>query len=483
MCPLLKLVLGCFGIFIVMGSFVVDSGNTEWGSFVSVFSTLLAFTSFYLFTVEYLNLKALKIRFRYVFFVTFLLLLLFAMIGETHNYYGISSPDWMSTPSSIISILFPLFCFILGIISLRKGHRPAIFYLLAFSGFFIFMIYLLVKSLAGTIQSLNLADTMSKLELSILVIPFLFALGMGYRSRLQQQELVAAMTAEEVAKAQAAAAQQASETKSNFLSTVSHELRTPLTSIIGFANLNKRRLEDKLFPLISKTDKKVERTMNQVSQNNTVIIQEGQRLADLINNLLDLAKIESGKVEWNIKSISPNDLVSRAEAASQGLFSERPQLQFISEVPPSLPSFQGDFDRLLQVIINLISNAVKFTDKGVIKLEVKVSHSQSLPLSKSQSLLFSVSDTGSGIPPEYQSKIFEHFQQIDDQQEGKPKGTGLGLPICKEIVEHHGGRIWVHSDVLSEKSEQSADADFSQKTSGVGSTFYFTVPVQRSAIS
>lgn len=286
--------------------------------------------------------------------------------------------------------------------------------------------------------------------------------------------------AKEQALASEAEAIKANEAKSNFLSFVSHELRTPLTSIIGFANLNKRRLEEKLFPLIPKTDKKVERTMQQVAQNEGIIVEEGQRLADLINNLLDLAKIESGKVEWNIKSISPNDLVARAEAASQGLFTDRSELSFVTEVAPNLPTFQGDFDRLLQVILNLISNAVKFTESGTVSLEVNQTAQSHLQ--------FSVRDTGSGIPTEYQDKIFQRFQQVEDQQAGKPKGTGLGLSICKEIVEYHGGKIWVDSDVPSGKSEQSADnsrktskeapADFSQKTSVEGSVFYFTLSVE-----
>lgn len=275
----------------------------------------------------------------------------------------------------------------------------------------------------------------------------------------QTQELKESNEQMRIAKAEA---EDANAAKSNFLSFVSHELRTPLTSIIGFANLNKRRLEEKLFPLIPKTDKKVERTMNQVSQNNAVIVQEGQRLAELINNLLDLAKIESGKVEWNIQSIVPKDLVARAEAASQGLFTERPELAFVSEVSADLPVFQGDFDRLLQVLLNLISNAVKFTESGTISLLVGQNAQAQLQ--------FAVQDTGAGIPAEYLNKVFERFQQVEDQQTGKPKGTGLGLPICKEIVEYHGGKIWVKST-----------ANFSQKTS-VGSTFYFTIPVESQSL-
>ena len=286
--------------------------------------------------------------------------------------------------------------------------------------------------------------------------------------------------AKEEALAAEASAKEANQAKSTFLSFVSHELRTPLTSIIGFANLNKRRLEEKLFPLIPKTDKKVERTMQQVSQNEAVIIQEGQRLADLINDLLDLAKIESGKIEWQMTDIRPHELIDRTVSATAGLFSQNPDLQLITEVDPDLPIITGDFDRLLQVLLNLVSNAVKFTDSGEVTLKVSpfgggrgedllrtaatLPHPAGTPSEGGeQGLLFSVKDTGAGIPRKYQTKIFERFQQVDGQQEGKPKGTGLGLPICKEILEHHGGRIWVESEM------------------GEGSTFYFTVPAGQTA--
>lgn len=107
----------------------------------------------------------------------------------------------------------------------------------------------------------------------------------------------------------------------------------------------------------------------------------------------------------------------------------------------------------MQVLINLVSNAVKFTDTGVVRIK-----SEWKPDANSPELIFKVQDTGSGIPREYQEQVFERFKQVEDNQTGIPKGTGLGLPICKEIVEHHGGKIWVESDL------------------GKGSTFAFTIP-------
>ncbi|GAB5552936.1 MAG: hypothetical protein Sapg2KO_25270 [Saprospiraceae bacterium] len=456
-------VLGFFVYFFVLGPVAVDTGNVDWGLLRAMLSYVLGFVGFYLFTVEYLNLKALKKRLRHLLSGLFVIQMLLTLLMVYPILQGGIFPTWLTSSRMVFQVLFYVLCLVLAILSLLKGHRPAIFYLLAFAGFFFFVINTSRRFLMDSFQTSSMLYMNDQFEISILSIPVFLALGMGYRSRLIQEERAEAIIATEAAKVEATVAQEANETKSNFLSTVSHELRTPLTSIIGFANLNKRRLEEKLFPLIPKSDKKVERTMQQVVQNEGIIIQEGQRLADLINNLLDLAKIESGKIEWTIKSILPRDLVTRAEEASQGLFLERPSLSFVSEVSPDLPAFQGDFDRLLQVILNLISNAVKFTESGTVSLEV-TQNAQS-------HLQFAVRDTGSGIPAEYQDKVFERFQQIEDQQAGKPKGTGLGLPICKEIVEYHGGKIWVESPT-----------DFSQKAS-VGSTFYFTVPVKRSAIS
>jgi signal transduction histidine kinase len=156
------------------------------------------------------------------------------------------------------------------------------------------------------------------------------------------------------------------EAKSTFLSTVSHELRTPLTSVIGFAKINKKRLEERVLPQIDPTDAKTQKTLGRISQNNEVIISEGERLTTLINELLDLAKIEAGKVEWKMKELAAGELIERAVNATAALFEQKPSLKLITEVPDDLPRITGDPDRLLQVLINLISNAVKFTDAGNI---------------------------------------------------------------------------------------------------------------------
>ena len=246
-----------------------------------------------------------------------------------------------------------------------------------------------------------------------------------------------------------AKAEDANEAKSAFLSTVSHELRTPLTSVLGFAKIIRKRLEDKIFPAVSIEDQKIKRTMKQIEENLNVVVSEGERLTNLINDVLDLAKIESGRMEWHMKPIFLQDAISRAVAGTASLFEEK-GLELRKSVPADLPLINGDQDKLIQVIINLLSNAVKFTNKGAVTIEAYRDKNQ---------LLVEVQDTGIGIAEEDKHKIFERFRQAGDTLTDKPQGTGLGLPICREIIEHHGGIIWV-------KSEPS-----------IGSTFFFSLPV------
>ncbi|MEO7264383.1 MAG: GAF domain-containing protein [Ferruginibacter sp.] len=251
-------------------------------------------------------------------------------------------------------------------------------------------------------------------------------------------------------------ASKANEAKSAFLSTVSHELRTPLTSVLGFAKIIQKRLNEKIFPLVDKSDSKTGKAINQVSENLHVVISEGERLTHLINDVLDLAKIEAGKMEWNQESVSMANVAERAIAATTSLFDQK-SLKFVNQIDTKLPDIIGDGDKLIQVMINLISNAVKFSDQGTITCKVS---------QQKDEIIASISDTGIGISPEDYAAVFEQFKQVGgDTLTDKPKGTGLGLPICKEIVEHHGGRIWVESKV------------------GKGSTFSFALPINKKPVS
>ena len=226
------------------------------------------------------------------------------------------------------------------------------------------------------------------------------------------------------------AAVAADESKSDFLSGVSHELRTPLTSVLGFARIIQKELEGRVFPTIQSEDRKVERAVEGVSEDLRIIISEGERLTALINNVLDLAKIESGKIEWHMETVRVPDVIERAIAATSSLF-EQNNLVVIKDFAASLPPVIGDQDKLIQVMINLISNAVKFTDQGSVTCRAQA---------RGHEIVVSVVDTGMGISPEDYARVFEKFKQVGDTLTNKPKGTGLGLPICKEIIEHHGVR-------------------------------------------
>ncbi len=238
--------------------------------------------------------------------------------------------------------------------------------------------------------------------------------------------------------------------KTDFISTVSHELRTPLTSVLGFAKIVKKKLDDTIFPLVPGGEKKIDRAVQQVGANLDIIMSEGERLTALINDVLDIAKMEAGKIEWHMQPLQIAEVIERSTAATAALFDQK-HLSFICEIEPNLPDIEADRDRLIQVIINLISNAVKFTDSGSITCRArKVNHE----------IVVSITDSGVGIAPDDLHKVFEKFKQVGDTLTDKPKGTGLGLPICKQIVEHHGGQIWVES------------------TLGEGSTFSFTIPTR-----
>lgn len=241
---------------------------------------------------------------------------------------------------------------------------------------------------------------------------------------------------------------QLDQLKSDFLSSISHELRTPMTSIIGFAKLVRKKLEETIFPNVTGDDRTV-RAMSQVTGNIDIIVRESERLTLLITDVLDSAKLDAGKMEWQFSPLSANSLLERAAATTAPLAAQK-GLALSWRDNLDLPKLMGDKNRLLQVLINLISNAIKFTEQGQIRLSA---------VQVDSFIRFSVQDTGVGIAPENHAHIFDKFRQIGDTLTDKPQGTGLGLSICHQIVKHHGGTIWLES------------------SPGAGSTFYFTVPI------
>ena len=237
--------------------------------------------------------------------------------------------------------------------------------------------------------------------------------------------------------------------KTEFISNVSHELRTPLTSILGFTKIIKKRLDGILLPsLEANPEPKIGKAASQVTGNIDIIISEGERLTNLINGVLDVAKIEAGQVDWHMVPISVPSIIERAAAATRSLF-EGDKVMFKLEIEDGLPEINADQDRIIQVLVNLISNASKFTENGSVTCKA---------VRADKDIVISLIDTGIGIAKDSLVQVFDKFKQVGETLTDKPKGTGLGLPICQQIVEHHGGRIWVESEI------------------GRGSTFSFTLP-------
>jgi signal transduction histidine kinase len=230
--------------------------------------------------------------------------------------------------------------------------------------------------------------------------------------------------------------EEASKHKSQFLANMSHELRTPLNAILGYTEL----IADGVY---GDTPEKVQTTIQR-------IITNGRHLLGLINDVLDLSKIEAGQLTLSLTDYSMKDVVHNVYGAVESLAAEK-KLAFKVEIAPNLSGGHGDERRLTQVLLNLVGNAIKFTDTG--EVAIKASQTDSV-------FSVAVCDTGPGISEDDQKKLFQEFQQADSSTTKKKGGTGLGLAISKKIIEMHGGRIWLESEV------------------GKGSTFAFTVPTR-----
>ena len=229
------------------------------------------------------------------------------------------------------------------------------------------------------------------------------------------------------------------ELKSSFLSSASHELRTPLTSVLGFAKLMDKTFKKMFLPLAI-GDEHLERKAREFSANFKIIQLEGERLTRLINDLLDLNKIESGRIQWRDEAVDLAELLRLAFQTIQGEFASKPEVEVFADIPAELPLVWADKDRLRQVLFNLLNNAAKFTVRGQVRLVARSVEGEEVEVR--------VEDSGIGVDRVELSKIFEKFYQSQgaDGLSDKPVGTGLGLAICSQIVEHYGGRIWAESD-------------------------------------
>ncbi|MCS7177773.1 MAG: GAF domain-containing protein [Anaerolineae bacterium] len=224
--------------------------------------------------------------------------------------------------------------------------------------------------------------------------------------------------------------------KSQFLANMSHELRTPLNSIIGFSRVILKGIDGPI--------------TEQQRQDLEAIFNSGQHLLGLINDILDISKIEAGKMELSFEPTDLGEIIRGVMSTAIALVKDKP-IELQQSIPPELPTIIADSRRIRQVLLNLVSNAAKFTDQGFIRVEAHADE---------EFVTISVSDSGIGIPPEKLPHIFEAFTQVDASPSRKYGGTGLGLTISKSFVELHGGKIWVESEL------------------GKGSTFTFMLPIQ-----
>jgi signal transduction histidine kinase len=224
--------------------------------------------------------------------------------------------------------------------------------------------------------------------------------------------------------------------KSQFLANMSHELRTPLNAILGYSEL----ILDNIY---GEVPEKVREPLTRLEKN-------GRHLLGLINDVLDLSKIEAGSLKLSVTSYSMNEAVQAAITAVEPLAAEK-KLTLRTVLPAGLPRAEGDERRTTQVLLNLLGNAIKFTETGEVVLRVGVADG---------SFHVSVTDSGPGIAEAEQEKIFEEFHQAEAVGTSKKSGTGLGLAICKRFIQLQGGNIWVESSL------------------GKGSTFRFVLPVR-----
>ncbi|MHB8089260.1 MAG: response regulator, partial [Anaerolineaceae bacterium] len=229
--------------------------------------------------------------------------------------------------------------------------------------------------------------------------------------------------------------------KSQFLANMSHELRTPLNSVIGFSRVILKGIDGPI---------------NKVQEQDiTSIYNSGMNLLNMINEILDLSKIEAGKMELQLEDVSITEVITKAISTATGLIKDKP-IELIQKIPSDLPSVKADEIKLGQVVLNLLSNAIKFTEKGRITIEAELSKDENL----NPELKVMVSDSGVGIAASDQAKLFQRFSQVDDSPTRKTGGTGLGLSISRSLIELHGGKIGLMSS-----------------QPGKGSVFYFTLPV------
>jgi signal transduction histidine kinase len=289
-------------------------------------------------------------------------------------------------------------------------------------------------------EALTLHEVMRMLDETSQMIAYSHQL--EQRSRQLEEKTLALEAASAKLRAANARLQELDRLKDDFISTVTHELRTPLTSIRAFSEI-----------LHDNPD------LDMIQRTNflEIILKESERLTRLINQVLDLAKLESGAAEWAADEVVLAELIQDVLASTSGLMRDK-GITLQVALPAQSPTILADRDRITQVLLNLLSNAIKFCKADGGQIQVALAQ-------QNGNLQVTVADNGAGISRQEQAVIFDKFRQVNDSTAGKPQGTGLGLPISMQIISHYGGELWVESEP------------------GAGATFRFTLPAHAELIS
>ncbi|MEL6190468.1 MAG: response regulator [Bacteroidota bacterium] len=348
----------------------------------------------------------------------------------------------------VLTFIGFIFTIVLGVQALKKGYKPAKPFLLGMIILIIFVGTNAVLVLIGNVTDIELSSVSHETlafssAFGIVLQMIVFALGVGLKINLLQEENEKAMEEKLIAQQDQLKVQeeanekllQADKMKDEFLANTSHELRTPLNGILG---LSEAVHDGVTGPIQAET-----------RENMQMIIGSARRLGSLVNDLLDFSKLKNFDIRLQQKPLDIRSLSQVVMKVSESLIVEK-KLDLQMDIRPGLPAVYADENRLQQILYNLIGNAIKFTDEGVVRLSAKQENDR---------VIVSVEDTGIGISKDKQEGIFRSFEQGDGSSERKYGGTGLGLSITRQLVELHGGHISVDSEV------------------GRGSVFSFDLPI------
>ncbi|RMG55435.1 MAG: response regulator [Bacteroidetes bacterium] len=331
----------------------------------------------------------------------------------------------------------------LGILAWRKGYRPAapflvgIFFLITLVGV---TPVLVVLQPIVLVEHLSFAGAVTAAQLGIVLQLIFFALGVGQKIKLLQAESAAALEAQLQSEQEAnEKLRQADRLKDEFLANTSHELRTPLNGIIGISEAVRDGVAGPTTP--------------EMRDNLGMVIHSARRLSGLVNDILDFAKLKNAELTLQARPLDLAPLVRLVLKVNDSALEGR-NLRLKVAIPDDLPPVLADENRLQQILYNLIGNAIKFTGEGEVEVSAEA---------KGDMVAIRVRDTGIGISPEQQERIFQAFEQGDGSVSRRYGGTGLGLSITRQLVELHGGRIWVES------------------APGQGAVFSFTLPTSQEA--